>query len=60
MRNSHRDTPPLPAAETDDQMSAGELRRRYHQGGVPDDQLSAAQLRAKAGVVSNRKSACAS
>ena len=42
---------------TDDQLSSSELRKRYLQGGLDDDQMSASQLRAKAGIPHNSKSA---
>ena len=39
-----------------DHMSASELRASYHKGGsLPDDALSAAELRARAGLKSNRR-----
>ncbi len=41
---------------SDDSLSAGELRRRYAAGGtLPDNELSAAQLRARHNVASNPK-----
>lgn len=40
----------------DSDLSASELRRRYHRGGtVKDDELSSAQLRAKYAIPGNRK-----
>lgn len=40
----------------DSQLSASELRQRYHKGGsVSDENLSAAQLRARYGIGSNPK-----
>ncbi|KAA0147296.1 hypothetical protein FNF27_07031 [Cafeteria roenbergensis] len=40
----------------DSQLSAGELRRRYHAGGsVPDSELTASQLRSRHGIASNSK-----
>ena len=40
----------------DDQMGASELRKRYHAGGsLPDDNLSASQLRARKGIKPNSK-----
>ena len=39
----------------DSGMSASELRQRYHRGGsANDDELSAAQLRARHGIPSNK------
>ena len=41
----------------DSNMSASELRQRYHRGGnAQDDELSAAQLRARHGISSNKSS----
>jgi hypothetical protein len=38
----------------DSELSASELRKRYHRGGsVNDDELSAAQLRARHAIPSN-------
>jgi hypothetical protein len=38
----------------DSDLSASELRQRYHKGGsVPDSELSASQLRARHGVARN-------
>jgi hypothetical protein len=38
----------------DSDLSAGELRKRYHKGGsVPDDELTSKQLRARHGIPSN-------
>jgi len=40
----------------DSDYTASELRQRYHRGGsIPDDELSAKQLRARWGVPSNQK-----
>jgi hypothetical protein len=40
----------------DSGYSASELRQRYHKGGsVGDDELTAAQLRARHGIPSNQK-----
>jgi hypothetical protein len=40
----------------DSDLSASELRKRYHKGGELDDsQLSASQLRARYGIKSNSK-----
>ena len=40
--------------ESDANLSASELRQRYHKGGsAPDSELSASQLRARYGVQSN-------
>ena len=40
----------------DSDLSASELRKRYHKGGDLDDsQLSASQLRARYGIKSNSK-----
>ncbi len=39
----------------DSDLSASELRQRYHRGGsIPDDQLSAPQLRARHGIAKNK------
>jgi hypothetical protein len=39
----------------DSDLSASELRQRYHRGGTAgDDELTAAQLRARHGVAANR------
>jgi hypothetical protein len=39
----------------DSELSASELQRRYHKGGtVQDDELTAAQLRARHGIAGNR------
>jgi len=39
----------------DNDLSASELRRRYHRGGAAnDDELTAAQLRARHGIQSNK------
>lgn len=39
----------------DSGLSASELRQRYHRGGTAnDDELSAAQLRARHGIPSNK------
>mmetsp|Transcript_8936 Transcript_8936/g.15165 ORF Transcript_8936/g.15165 Transcript_8936/m.15165 type:complete len:80 (+) Transcript_8936:46-285(+) len=39
----------------DSDLSASELRQRYHRGGsANDDELTAAQLRARHGVASNK------
>ena len=41
----------------DSGLSASELRRRYHRGGdAQDDELSAAQLRARHGIAANKSS----
>jgi len=41
----------------DSDMSASQLRQRYHRGGAaPDDELSAAQIRARHGISSNKSS----
>lgn len=41
---------------SDDSFKASELRRRYQAGGsLPDDNLSARQLRARHGIESNKK-----
>lgn len=43
----------------DSDLSASELRKRYHNGGsAKDDELTAAQLRARHGVSSNKKGLC--
>jgi hypothetical protein len=40
----------------DSDLSASDLRRRYHRGGTAkDDELSSAQLRAKYAIPGNRK-----
>lgn len=40
----------------DDNMSAGQLRQRYHRGGTAnDDELTATQLKARYGIASNTK-----
>jgi hypothetical protein len=40
----------------DSDLSASELRYRYHKGGsVPDDELTSAQLRARHAIPSNSK-----
>ena len=40
----------------DSELSASELRQRYHKGGtVADDELTAAQVRARHGIASNTK-----
>lgn len=40
----------------DSDLSASELRSRYHKGGsVQDDELTAAQLRARHGINSNKQ-----
>ncbi len=40
----------------DSDLSASELRKRYHRGGtVTDDNLSSAQLRARYAIPSNSK-----
>jgi hypothetical protein len=40
----------------DSDLSASELRQRYHKGGTAgDDELTASQLRARHGVASNTK-----
>lgn len=40
----------------DSELSASELRKRYQRGGtVKDDELTAAQLRARHGVTSNAR-----
>ena len=39
----------------DSDLSASELRKRYHRGGTAaDDELSAAQLRARHGIAPNK------
>mmetsp|Transcript_18299 Transcript_18299/g.16587 ORF Transcript_18299/g.16587 Transcript_18299/m.16587 type:complete len:81 (+) Transcript_18299:200-442(+) len=39
----------------DSELSASELRKRYHRGGIlKDDELNAQQLRARHGIPSNR------
>lgn len=41
--------------ENDSDLSASELRQRYGRGGsIPDDQLTAAQLKARHGIPSNK------
>jgi hypothetical protein len=40
----------------DSDLSASELRRRYHKGGTAaDDELTAAQLRARHGIAPNKQ-----
>lgn len=40
----------------DSDLSASELRRRYHRGGtLKDDELTSAQLRARHGIPTNNK-----
>eukprot|EP00602_Paraphysomonas_sp_CaronLab_P001018 CAMPEP_0185034150 /NCGR_PEP_ID=MMETSP1103-20130426/23769_1 /TAXON_ID=36769 /ORGANISM="Paraphysomonas bandaiensis, Strain Caron Lab Isolate" /LENGTH=77 /DNA_ID=CAMNT_0027570691 /DNA_START=1 /DNA_END=234 /DNA_ORIENTATION=+ len=40
----------------DSSLSASELRQRYHRGGTAnDDELNASQLRARHGIMSNKK-----
>jgi len=40
----------------DSELTASELRQRYHRGGtVPDDQLNAQQLRARHGITHNSR-----
>ena len=43
----------------DSDLSASELRQRYHRGGtLRDDELSAQQLRARHGIPSNKSGNC--
>lgn len=43
----------------DSACSASELRQRYHKGGsAADDELTAAQLRARHGISSNKAGEC--
>ena len=40
----------------DSDLSASDLRRRYHKGGTAaDDELTAAQLRARHGIAPNKQ-----
>ena len=43
-------------ADSDSGLSASELRHRYLRGGsIPDDQLTAPQLRARHGIPANKE-----
>ena len=45
--------------ENDSDLSASELRQRYGRGGsIPDDQLTARQLKARHGIPSNKDGKC--